>query len=234
VERLNLLLVDDQRLFVDNLKIVLESRTKDIRVVGIAVDGRDAVEKTNALKPDMILMDVRLPLMDGVEATRIILRQHPAIRIVMLTTFGEDEYVQNALGHGAVGYLLKSVSPEELINAIRVVRDGAVLISPEVAGKLLRKGPGHAGATESGLALEEARKLLDDLTPREKDIVNLISLAYDNRQIADRLHIAEQTAKNAIGVIFMKVHVERRVQLMRLVEDLRQHGLWGAGSTVSS
>lgn len=229
MERLTILLVDDQRLFVDNLRIVLESRTKDLKVVGIASDGKDAVEKTAALKPAMILMDVRMPLMDGVEATRVILGKSPKTRIVMLTTFDDDEYVHQALRYGAVGYILKTVSPEELISAIRAVRDGAVLISPEVAARLVKKERGHGVGTVPTFALDDAREQLEALSPREKEIVSLISLAYENRQIAERFCIAEQTVKNAIGVIFMKVGVTRRTQLMRLVEDLRKSGLWGEG-----
>lgn len=225
MDRLAILLVDDQKLFVDNLRIVLESRTKDLKVVGIAEDGRQAVEKADALRPAMVLMDVRMPGMDGVEATRLILGKHPDVRIVMLTTFDDDQYVEQALRYGAVGYILKTVSPAELISSIRAVRDGAVLISPAVAEKLVRRDHGRSGAAPLP-GLSEARKLVGGLTPREREIVGLIALAYDNRQIAHKLGIAEQTVKNAIGTVFMKLGVSRRTQLMRLVEDLRKKGLF--------
>ncbi len=225
MEKLTVLLVDDQRLFVDNLKIVLESRTKDIRVVGIANDGKEAVALTESLLPAMILMDVRMPVMDGVEAARLILQRHPEIRIVMLTTFDDDQYVQQALEHGAAGYILKSVSPSELVSSIRAVRDGAVLISPQIAGKLVHRDRPANDTPEGAAAIEETRRLLEGLTPREREIVHLVSLAYDNRQISQKLFIAEQTVKNAVSTIFLKLGVSRRTQLMRFVEDCRKHHL---------
>jgi DNA-binding NarL/FixJ family response regulator len=225
VEKLRLLLVDDQRLFVDNLKIVLESRTKDMKVAGIAYGGKEALSLADDLRPDMILMDVRMPNMDGVEATRQILKRHPQIRIVMLTTFDDDQYVQQALLHGAVGYILKSVSPSELISSIRAVRDGVVLISAEVAGSMVHQDRVLKGEQVQAKSMEETRKLLEGLTTREREIVNLVWLAYDNRQISRKLFIAEQTVKNAVSIIFMKLGIGRRTQLMRFVEDCRKYHL---------
>jgi DNA-binding NarL/FixJ family response regulator len=225
LEKLTLLLVDDQRLFVDNLKIVLESRTKDMKVAGIANNGQEAVALTETLLPDMILMDVRMPVMDGVEAARLILQRHPGIHIVMLTTFDDDEYVHQALQHGAVGYILKSVTPSELVSSIRAVRDGAVLISTEVAGKLVHRERVLKGDQSNPKSAEDTRKLLESLTPREREIVDLISLAYDNRQISRKLFIAEQTVKNAVSTIFMKLGIGRRTQLMRFVEECRAYRL---------
>jgi DNA-binding NarL/FixJ family response regulator len=225
VEKLRLLLVDDQRLFVDNLKIVLESRTKDMKVEGIAYGGTEALAAADTIRPDMILMDVRMPNMDGVEATRLILKRHPEIRIVMLTTFDDDQHVRMALLHGAVGYVLKSVSPSELISSIRAVRDGAVLVSSEAAGSVVHQDILSKGELAPEKSVEDIRRLLDGLTARELEIVDLISLAYDNRQIARKLCIAEQTVKNGVSIIFMKLGISRRTQLMRFVEDCRKYRL---------
>ncbi len=224
---LSILLADDQRLFVDNLKIVLESRMKDVRIVGIAANGAEAVRMTEALQPSIVLMDVRMPVMDGVAATRIVHRRHPEIRIVMLTTFDDDEYVHQALEYGAVGYILKTASPSELISSLAAVRDGAVLLSPSVADKLLRREQAPRAPSPVLMTREEMEAVLRTLTPREREFLHLISLAYDNRHIAEKLFIAEQTAKNAISSIMAKVGVSRRTQLMRFYEDCRQLGLVG-------
>ena len=147
---MRVLLVDDQELFVRNLQIVLESRAGDIEVVGIARDGREALQRVRESKPDIVLMDVRMPVMDGVEATRLIHDRHPAIRVVMLTTFDDDEYVYHALEYGAVGYLLKSIPPDELFACIRAVAGGATLMSSTVKEKLVRlrrRQPGPRGGS---------------------------------------------------------------------------------------
>jgi DNA-binding NarL/FixJ family response regulator len=225
MDRMNLLLVDDQKLFVDNLKIVLESRAKDMKVVGIATNGVEALEMTETLRPSIVLMDVRMPVMDGVTATKMLHRSHPEIRIIMLTTFDDDEYVHQALKFGAVGYILKTASSAELISALRAVRDGAVLFSPSIAGKLVHTEAILKTASATMMSRDRMQALLESLTNREIELINLISLAYDNRQIAEKLNIAEQTVKNNIGTVFDKVGVNRRTQLMRFFGDCRNNGL---------
>jgi DNA-binding NarL/FixJ family response regulator len=222
--KLRVLLVDDQELFVRNLQIVLESRAGDIAVVGIAHDGREALQRARESKPDIILMDVRMPAMDGVEATRLIHERHPSIRVVMLTTFDDDEYVYRALEYGAVGYLLKNIPPEELFTCIRAVAGGATLMSPAVKEKLVRMRGGRAGAGVAAVAGQrrdgDVHRLLSALTPKERDILKLIALAYTNRQIAERLMIAEQTVKNHISILYSKMGVARRMELMGLLRDV--------------
>jgi DNA-binding NarL/FixJ family response regulator len=224
MERINIVLADDQRLFVDNLKIVLESRTKDIRVLGIAYGGREAVSLCDSLKPDMVLLDVRMPDLDGVEAAKRINAARPGIKIIMLTTFDDDLYVHQALHQGASGYILKNVSPTELINSIRAVHGGSILISPSAAERLIHREAPQKGGER---AVEDLEGLLDSLTSREMQIVKLIALAYDNRQIAERLAIAEQTVKNSLSVIYSKFGVSKRTQLMRIFEACKQRGLSG-------
>lgn len=220
-EQITLLLVDDQQLFVENLQIVIESRNEDMKVLGIAFDGGEAVSKAESLEPSIILMDVRMPRMDGVEATRIIHQRQPEIRIVMLTTFEDDDYVYQALRHGAVGYLLKNIPPTELFSSIRAVRDGAVLVSPSVANKLLRLDVREEPAS-SHEKMQELKMRMESLTPKESEILRLISLAHDNREIAKKLFIAEQTAKNHISVIYSKLGVTKRMQLMKLYQEYQR------------
>jgi DNA-binding NarL/FixJ family response regulator len=218
---ISVLLADDQRLFVDNLKIVLESRTEDIRALGIAYGGSEAVEMALRLRPEIALLDVRMPDMDGVEAARRIAAERPEIKLIMLTTFDDDLYVHRALAYGAYGYILKNVSPGELIEAIRAVHSGSRLMPLSAPGPLLSPRPEPSEA----LGVDEMRELLSSLGARETQIVKLIALAYGNRRIAERLGIAEQTVKNSLSAIYGKLGVSKRTQLMRFFERCREMGL---------
>lgn len=212
--RIRLLLVDDQSLFLEGLKLVLESRATDIDVVGTALDGREAIQAARDLMPDIILMDVRMPGVDGVEATREIHAELPHIRIVMLTTFSDDEYVHTALQDGAIGYLLKNRPPNELISAIRAVRDGTLQIDPSVAEVLLRKGGAPPGAED------DLESDIRSLTTRERDVLRCLLQALDNKQIARHLNVAEQTARNYISRVYDKLWVTHRTQLMRRADKI--------------
>lgn len=212
--RIRLLLVDDQRLFVESLKTVLDLTTQDMQVVGIASNGEEAVRLADELDPDMILMDVRMPVMDGVEATRRIAASHPEMRIVMLTTFDNDDYVHDALRSGARGYILKNIPPEELLASIRAVYTGGVHVSDRVASRIV-------GSSARG---QEVASPFQVLTSREREVVDAIALAYSNRQIAARLHVSEQTVKNAITRIYAKLGVDSRSHLMRVYYENREAG----------
>jgi DNA-binding NarL/FixJ family response regulator len=210
-DRFRLLLADDQLLFVESLKSVLEERAQDFDVVGIAHDGEEAVALAGKLAPDVILMDVRMPRMDGVQAARKIHELHPGTQIVMLTTFDDDDYVEVALKHGAIGYLLKNMSPNELIRALRSVRSGITQISPEILEKLLvRREQGKAGQ-------HGHPQLVEALTRREREILDLVVDAYENHQIAAHLGISEQTVKNYVHCLYEKMGVSNRIQLMKIV-----------------
>ena len=219
MKKIKILLVDDQLLFVESLRIVLESRTDVIQVVGIADNGVEAVEMAKRTRPDIILMDVRMPGTDGVEATRIIHSAMPKTKIVMLTTFDNDEYVRNALHHGAVGYLLKNIKPVNLIASIQAVKDGIVQISPSVAEKLLDSGvvvkTGEMGADGSPLST-----LIDSLTKREREVLDYLTKAYSNKEIAALMFVSEQTIKNHVSSVYSKLEVTNRMQLMKLVCNL--------------
>ena len=170
-------------------------------------------------RPDVILIDVRMPVMDGVEATKRLLASRPGTKIVMLTTYDDDEYVRDALKYGAAGYLLKSIPPSELAASIRVAASGTIQISPEVAGKLLRDGAEHLLSRGEGTVdlSEDVTKLYATLTARELEVLSLLTKAYDNHQIAEALYIADQTVKNHVHAIYEKLHVSNRMQLIRLI-----------------
>lgn len=204
-EKLKVLLVDVQILFVESLRCVLEDRTDDLEIVGIAHDGNEAVLAAMKHRPDVILMDVRMPGMDGVLATREIHRLYPQIRILMLTTFQDDEYVKVALQHGALGYLLKNIQPAELIRSIRTVRQTVAQISPEIMSRLV------------GGARPSAQAFLEGLTPREKDVLQLCLRALDNQTIAQSLGLSEQTVKNHIHNLYSKLGVSSRLELLHLL-----------------
>ena len=225
MKKIRLLLADDQVLFVESLKIVLDVRTTDIEVLGTAGDGQEAIEMAGALLPDVILMDVRMPVLDGVEATRVITESYPGINIMMLTTFEDDAYVTKALDHGAAGYVLKDTPPDQLIVSIHAVHNGSVLISPQVANRLLRNRTGRGTATPSEQVnhpLEE-HSLLRFLSPREIDVLRLIGDGCDNTLIAKKLTIAEQTVKNHVSVIYSKLNIHDRIRVMKLASNLKDY-----------
>ena len=212
-EKIRLLLVDDQVLFVESLRTVIETRTRDLTVVGIAVDGRTAVDLALETRPDIILMDVRMPDMNGVECTRRIKQKLPDVQIMMLTTFDDDEYVLQALSLGAVGYILKDVHPSYLINAIRSVHRGGVFIEQKVAAKLVgRLLPAGRDQPQPDAGSKE---LPHGLSNREGEVLVCIAQGRTNKEIADELCIAEQTVKNHVRVIYSKLGVRDRVQALR-------------------
>lgn len=212
--KIRLVLVDDQRLFLESLKVVIEHADPDIQVVGIAGNGQEALDLVDELKPDLVLLDVRMPIMDGVEAARILKNKYPNLHIVMLTTFEDDEYVRDALRHGAAGYLLKSIPSQELIAAIRAVASGTVSIDHRVVAQLLR----GAGSTDAPAKLP-GPGWLDTLSRKEKQILGAMVLGLANTEIADRVCIAEQTVRNYVSRIYSKLGVSNRVQAVRTAKE---------------
>jgi DNA-binding NarL/FixJ family response regulator len=226
MNKTRVLLADDQVLFVESLRTVLETRATDFEVVGVALSGREAIQLVVEKQPDIILMDVRMPDMDGVEATKIIREAYPDIHVLMLTTFDDDIYVAEALNHGAAGYLLKDIPPEELIVSLRAVCSGSIIISPQVANKVLRTREGDASpedGAESRAVSSGENSLLRFLSRREIEILHLIGEGADNVLIARKLSIAEQTVKNHVSVIYSKLHVHNRMQAMKLANSLKSH-----------
>ncbi|MFC5909873.1 response regulator [Streptacidiphilus monticola] len=205
---IRVLLVDDQPLLRTGFRMILEAES-DIAVVGEAGDGQQALEQVRALQPDVVLMDIRMPRMDGVEATRRIAgpgRDGPA-KVLVLTTFDLDEYVVEALRAGASGFLLKDVPAEELVQAIRVIADGAAMLAPSVTRRLL-----DMYATRLPSGDEAPPPSLSTLTDREMEVLKLVAKGLSNAEVAAELFVSETTVKTHVGHVLTKLGLRDRVQ----------------------
>jgi DNA-binding NarL/FixJ family response regulator len=209
MSKIRVLLVDDQELFVKSLKRVIEADTEDIEVVGIAVNGADAVSAVGTLKPDLVLMDVRMPVMDGVEAAKSIRKLEPETLVLMLTTFEDDEYVLKAVEYGACGYLLKDIDPSRLIIAIRAVVGGACIFDQKVLPKIVKGGSGDGQAVR-----KKQDHLLERLTFREREILALIEEGRSNEEIGNILHLGIQTVRNYTSLIYSKTGIHNRLRIV--------------------
>lgn len=205
---IKVMIVDDQGLIRHGLKMIL-SLSDDIEVVTEAINGKDAIRKLEMIKTDIILMDIRMPEMDGVEATRIIKEKHPEVKIIVLTTFNEDEYIFEGLKNGADGYILKDVKSDEIIKAVKEVSKGNVLLQPEIATKVVKAFNSMGSEREMSNNQEE----LIDLTQREIEISKLVAQGKNNREISKTLFIAEGTVKNHLTRILSKLELRDRTQL---------------------
>lgn len=218
---IKVLLVDDQSLIRMGFRMVLES-ADDIEVVGEAADGDTGMKMVKALKPDVVLMDVRMPNMNGIEATAEIVAAYPDVKVLILTTFDLDEYAFGALRAGASGFLLKDAKPEELIAAIRNVAHGDATISPRVTRRMLEMFAPMLPGEEESDAQETDLSLLNSLTERETEVLKLIAEGYTNQEIAERLFISMTTVKTHVGNILEKIGAQNRVQAVIFAF---QHGL---------
>ena len=218
--KIRVLIADDQKLFAENLKTVIETRADDLCVVGIAQDGEEAVRLAKELWPDVVLMDVCMPRLDGVKAIRELKRDLPKIKILVLTTFGDDDYVLEALKFGATGYLLKDISMPELIQTIRGVGAGNIMISPEVAITLLRNIEVQREEQSAPRQTEKVPEWIDSLVRRERQVLKLIGAGCNNYDIGSRLGLSEQTVKNYVSSIYDKTGIHDRIQIMRTAETL--------------
>jgi len=198
------LIADDHRLFRLGLRQACES-ADDLEVVGEASDGREAVEMVRRFHPDVVLMDVNMPDLDGVEATRRIVAFDPSVRIVMLTIYRQDRYVFEAIKAGARGYLLKDVDEHELLDAIRAVHRGEALINPALATRVLEEFRRLSRAAAEDTDVEQ-------LTDGERDVLRLVAQGASNKEIAARLHLAESTVSNRLREIYQKLQVNNRTQ----------------------
>jgi DNA-binding NarL/FixJ family response regulator len=206
---IRVLLADDQTLVRSGFRALLE-RADDIEVIGEAADGAEAVDRARADRPDVVLMDIRMPSLDGLEATRRITADPSleSVRVVMLTTFELDEYVFEALHAGASGFLLKEVEPDELRDAVRIVARGDALLSPSVTRRLIQEfvaQPGHH---------RPPPERLEQLTEREREVLGLVAKGLSNQEIAERLVISPATAKTHVSRTMMKLHAHDRAQLV--------------------
>ncbi len=218
---IRVLLVDDQRLMREGLRTLLELED-DLEIAGEAGDGLEALDQYAQLEPDVVLMDVRMPRLDGVEATRRLRLRDPQARVIILTTFDDDEYVFEGLRAGALGYLLKDVSGEELSDAIRTVASGGALIQPSIARKVLtefsRLSPSVSHPAGTGDEAEEPPG--GPLSEREVEVLRLLAHGLTNRQIAERLYLAEGTVKNYVSGVLQKLGVQDRTQAALRAREL--------------
>ncbi len=212
---IRILVVDDQRLMREGLRTILNLE-EDLEVVGLAENGRAALELVASLLPDLVLMDIRMPVMDGVEATRRIRENWPECRVLILTTFDDDEYIVDALQNGAIGYLLKDLPAERLIAAIREAAAGHPMMQAEIAARLiarLAQQPGDHSAFKKDQGVNHD-SILADLTAREKEILSLIAQGKNNREIAGILYISEGTVKNHVSAVYEKTGISERSKLI--------------------
>lgn len=202
---IKVLLVDDQSIVREGLRSLLQAKP-DLEIVGEAENGQVAVEQALNLRPDVVLMDVRMPVMDGVAATRQLREQAPEIKVLVLTTFDDDEYVSQAMHSGAKGYLLKDTPSEEVAQAIRAIQKGYTHLGPGLFEKAIAPPP-SAPPPNAPPTLD-----LEQLTPREQEVLQLIAQGYSNREIAQALFIAERTVKNHVNSILSRLNVRDRTQ----------------------
>ena len=206
------LIADDQSLVRSGFRMVLES-ADDLEVVGEAANGHQAISSARRLRPDVVLMDVRMPELDGIDATRRITEDDDqSARVLILTTFDLDEYIYDALGAGASGFLLKDVPAEQLIDGIRVVAAGEALLAPSVTRRLIEDFSRARPAREEPAGL-------DELTPREREVLELIARGLSNAEIAETLVVGETTVKTHVARVLMKLGLRDRVQAVVLAYE---------------
>lgn len=210
---MRILICDDQAITREGLALLLNLE-RDIEVVGTAEDGAQAIELTARLLPDLVLMDLKMPFMNGVEATRHIRARYPQISVLVLTTYDDEEWIFDAIRAGASGYLLKDTPREELVKAVRGTVSGKAYVDPAVTHKLLQQ--------LANVQTKPATQLSDKLSEREVEVLRLIERGLNNADIADQLHLAEGTVRNHVSLILSKLEVTDRTQAALLAV---QHGL---------
>ncbi|MER5269099.1 response regulator transcription factor [Actinosynnema sp. NPDC002837] len=203
---IRVLLADDEAMVRAGVRAILDT-DPGIEVVAEAVDGREAVELTRAHQPDVVLLDIRMPRLDGLAAAAELRQAMPEVAVVMLTTFDEDEYVARALGEGANGFLLKAADPRELLIGVRAAAEGAAYLSPRIAHRVVADLRGGRLTR-----YDQARKRVDALTGREREVLALVGEGLSNQDIARRLTVAEGTVKAHVSAILQRLEVTNRVQ----------------------
>ncbi|MGL5065987.1 MAG: response regulator transcription factor [Microcoleus sp.] len=213
---ISLLLVDDQQLICQGLKAML-SLESDLEVIGIAHNGKAALEQVEALQPDVVLMDLKMPVMDGREATRLICQSFPNTSVLVLTTFDDDGYIVDAMRAGAKGYLLKDMPSEELAQAIRLVQSGYTQLAPGLMDKLMTgfsAAPTNSSPTNPASSTQPSKQSeFVQLTPREQEVLRLIGTGLTNRDIAQQLFISEGTVKTHVTHLLNRLNLRNRSQL---------------------
>jgi len=217
----SVLIADDQALVRVGLRKIFESEG-DMTVVGEVGDGADAVAEARRARPDVVLMDIRMPVLDGIEATRRIVGAQPATRVLVLTTFGLDGYVYDALRAGASGFMLKDAPPEEIVAAVRIVASGEALLAPAVTRSVIEEFARQQPAVPSA-----PPRAVEELTPREKEVLELLVRGLSNPEICERLVISDATVKTHVARILQKLGLRDRIQAVIYAYE---HGLVRPGA----
>lgn len=206
---IKVLIADDQELMRQSLKIIL-GMEKDLRVIDVVENGLEVIRSVRKERPDVILMDIRMPEMDGVVCTQIIKENYPDIKIIILTTFDDDEYVFNALKYGASGYLLKGISTKELADAIRKVYHGTAMINEDIASKVVKL---FSQMAQTNLTIQVDEYQTETLKTTEWQIISLVGRGLSNKEIAGKLNLSEGTVRNGLSTILSKLDLRDRTQL---------------------
>lgn len=217
---IRIIIADDQKLFLESLSTVLESFSDKVKVVGKASSGQDAIVLAKNLAPDIALIDIRMPNLDGIETAKRIRNINSAIKIILLTTFDDDEYIKRAMSLGVNGYILKDIEPVDLLNYITAVQAGATILHSAIAEKVQSTISGeNLQLYDSDTYLREI--LIRSLTSQEKKILSLIVSGYSNKEISERLNISIQTVQNYVSSIYSKLDVNNRMHVIRLFKDFK-------------
>lgn len=211
MDKIRLILADDQTIIRDGLRSLLEA-SGEIDIVGEAGNGREACDLASRLNPDIILMDVRMPVMDGVAATKIIRQSQPEAVILILTTFDDDDYIIDAMSHGASGYLLKDISASKLIEAIRDAVEGNIILPGQIAAKITSRLVSQA---KPSISIDKS-----EFSSREVDIIRLLTTGKNNREIATELFLSLGTVKNYISQIYLKINTNDRAKALLILRQL--------------
>ena len=208
-KNIKIMIADDQELIRESLKIVL-SANPDMEVIDTVANGREVIRSVRKEKPDVILMDIRMPEMNGVLCTQIIKENYPQIKIIILTTFDDDEYVYNALKFGASGYILKGISMTGLVSAIRTVYDGKAMINPDIATKVVRL---FSQMAKSNYAINVDKRNVEEISKTEWKVIQQVGYGKSNKEIASALKLSEGTVRNNLSSILSKLDLRDRTQL---------------------
>ncbi len=206
---IKILIADDQQLICDSLKIVIDTQ-EDFHVIDTVSNGREVLDSIKRRKPDVILMDVRMPCMDGTVCTKYVKQTYPDIKVIILTTFDDDDFIFSALKYGASGYLLKGGSPQSLFTAIRTVNSGGAMINPDITEKVFKL---FSKMAQSNLSIKVNQDEVDNFTKSEWLIIQQVGLGLSNKEIAAKLYLSEGTVRNYISKILEKLSLRDRTQL---------------------
>ena len=206
---IKVMIADDQQLIRESLKIVLNTE-EDLEVTSAVGDGDEVLDTIKSNCPDVILMDVRMPKMDGVACTKLVKKNYPEVKIIILTTFDDDEYVYDAIRFGASGYLLKGISTDELVKAIKVVYQGQAMLNPDIASKVLRF---FSSAAQGEITIAADEKMASELTDNEWKIIREVAKGHSNKEISDILNFSQGTVRNYLSTILEKLGLRDRTQL---------------------